>query len=589
MLSAFFTSIVLLAFTYARPRGEVPRPTAMVVKNRTTGQSLTLDHTQLRDLKGRAPPIGLGPDDLVVVWDGGATMGCFLELGWEVPANILDLMVETRNCTNGLFDHKHVTVDEILQKLDLEVPRTGGGSSRRGFAPKAPSKKKREHWNITDGHRALKVMEKLYPHLVPNTEITLVQALDRGSYMAAVAVMERSGMRIDARAYNRFCRCLADRKRKVDIVRQLDTLRMYDGLKLNKKRLKAFTKKHRIPWPEDSKGDLKMTNDVVDDFTRSHPVLEPFRETWRTLKLKPFSLSIVVDGRCRFDMKPFDTTTARNNASSLEFPLNLARWNRGFIIAAPGHVLIYLDYSSAEFGIGAVLSGDPEMLEVYQRADIYIELGKMSGELKASATKANTPKEIRDRYKPLGNGLLFGIGEASVAAMLGGRNAKQRAAKLMQAHRERFRVYWKWLDGQLDLAFLECFQFNPGGWTQQITGDTRTTSAMNFPLQGSCAQILRKACVLAIEAGVKVTAPHHDALVIEAPEEELECHVVTARWAMVEAAKRELGLALKVDVEEPVHPTRHLLDSRGLEAWKKVWRNVMKEDPDENLDGGEKG
>ena len=50
---------------------------------------------------GRRPPFGTGRDTLFVAYFASAEIGCFLALGWQVPAAILDLYAEFRIATNG--------------------------------------------------------------------------------------------------------------------------------------------------------------------------------------------------------------------------------------------------------------------------------------------------------------------------------------------------------------------------------------------------------------------------------------------------------------------------------------------------------
>ena len=46
-------------------------------------------------------PFDVGPDALFVAYFASAELGCFLELGWPLPENVLDLYVEHRVETNG--------------------------------------------------------------------------------------------------------------------------------------------------------------------------------------------------------------------------------------------------------------------------------------------------------------------------------------------------------------------------------------------------------------------------------------------------------------------------------------------------------
>ena len=47
------------------------------------------------------PPFDVGADALFVAYMASAEMGCFLQLGWPMPVNVLDLYAEFRCETNG--------------------------------------------------------------------------------------------------------------------------------------------------------------------------------------------------------------------------------------------------------------------------------------------------------------------------------------------------------------------------------------------------------------------------------------------------------------------------------------------------------
>src|SRR3954464_13305113 len=55
------------------------------------------------------------------------------------------------------------------------------------------------------------------------------------------------------------------------------------------------------------------------------------------------------------------------------------------------------------------------------------------------------------------------------------------------------------------------------GWPLHVGAAFNPRSLANFPMQANGAEMLRLACCLATERGIRVCAPVHDALLIEAP------------------------------------------------------------------------
>ena len=82
--------------------------------------------------------------------------------------------------------------------------------------------------------------------------------------------------------------------------------------------------------------------------------------------------------------------------------------------------------------------------------------------------------------------------------------------------------------------------------------------------------MLRVACVLLTDAGIRVCAPVHDALLIEAPLEDLDAAVAATQALMKQASAIVLdGFELRSDVNTVRYPYRYM-DKRGLQMWNKV-------------------
>ena len=90
-------------------------------------------------------------------------------------------------------------------------------------------------------------------------------------------------------------------------------------------------------------------------------------------------------------------------------------------------------------------------------------------------------------------------------------------------------------------------------------------------MQANGAEMLRIACIRMTEAGIRVCAPVHDAVLIEAPLEELEARVQQAQDLMSEASRQVLGgFALTTDADIYRYPERYRDEERGGAFWDKV-------------------
>jgi hypothetical protein len=86
-------------FEFRAPDGERPEPLCMVARELRGGRLVELWADELRACP--MPPFDVGPDTLFVAYYASAELGCFLALGWPMPARVLDLFAEFRVATNG--------------------------------------------------------------------------------------------------------------------------------------------------------------------------------------------------------------------------------------------------------------------------------------------------------------------------------------------------------------------------------------------------------------------------------------------------------------------------------------------------------
>ena len=207
------------------------------------------------------------------------------------------------------------------------------------------------------------------------------------------------------------------------------------------------------------------------------------------------------------------------------------------------------------------------MMDAYASGDPYLAFAIQAGAVPPTATK-KTHEAEREQFKACVLAVQYGMGEASLAARIDQPVA--RARQLLALHRQTYKQFWNWSDNAVNEAVLGGRLWATFGW-QILTGDEiNDRSLRNFPMQANGAEMLRIACILLTEAGIRVCAPVHDALLIEAPLDELDQAVVTTKSLMKEASRIVLdGFELGSDVKEFRYPERYM-DKRGAVMWNKV-------------------
>jgi DNA polymerase I-like protein with 3'-5' exonuclease and polymerase domains len=317
--------------------------------------------------------------------------------------------------------------------------------------------------------------------------------------------------------------------------------------------------------------------------SKVYPQIRPFYELRYSLnKLKLNDLQVGQDGRNRALLSPFGSKTGRNQPSSSKFVFGNATWLRFFIRPPPGTAMSYNDYSQQEIAIAAALSGDPVLRADYESGDPYARFAHSAGKLPAVYNPDDkAQKAIRNVFKTLMLGVGYGMRVESFARKAG--IPEVQAEEIFYAHRGRYHVYWDRIEGVIDNGQLTGHVSTVGDWTCDTLGiglpkGMSVTSLQNYPMQATGSEILRVAVILAVENNIRVVAPVHDALLIEAPEEYIDRHALVTQKLMAEAGKIVIRYPLRSDIKIIRHPGRYE-DERGEDMWKQVW-NILGRSPD---------
>ena len=213
-------------------------------------------------------------------------------------------------------------------------------------------------------------------------------------------------------------------------------------------------------------------------------------------------------------------------------------------------------------------------MQAYQSGDPYLSFAKQTGAVSKKATR-HTHRFEREQFKACVLAVQYGMGAKSLAERIG--QPEVMARHLLQLHHETYPVFWRWSEAAVNHAMLHGKLWTVFGWEIHVGNQVNPRSLQNFPMQANGAEMLRLACCFATERGIRVCAPIHDAILIEAPIDDLESTVEKAQKAMTVASELVLnGFALRTDVKVIRYPDRYE-DSRGREMWETVWEIVAQQ------------
>jgi hypothetical protein len=321
-------------------------------------------------------------------------------------------------------------------------------------------------------------------------------------------------------------------------------------------------------WPRLESGKIQIDGDAFK-IMYHHPGIEGLHALRDSLGvIVRAKLPIGRDGRNRPSLFPFCTATGRNaHAKSL---FNAHAGMRGFITFPPDKIGVYLDWRTQEIGVAAALSEDPALMAAYNGGDVYYALAVMCGltnDPDVKHWKANN-KAMRNRMKALQLGINYGMGVPSLARGLD--RHPLIASTIIETHKRTYSRYWQWKEERANTAMQDRELETQFGWTLYLSHTPNLRTLYNFPMQGGGSEMLRLAAMRLCEAGIIPSMLVHDAVLLEADNEE---QIAQAVQIMEQAGSDTCnGFKIGVDVERMKIGGR-FSDKRP--AAQKIWTTIM--------------
>jgi DNA polymerase-1 len=571
-----YEQIWLVDFEYISKPGEHPDVVCLCARETRSGQTIRL----WRDQLGTTPPYRTDNRVLFVCFAATAEVSCHLALGWPVPAKILDLSPAFRSLVNGR--EKRPEGKGLLGALahfglnSIGAKRKDAMRNRilQGWPFSPEEREKILDYCSSD----IDALEPLLSKLLPPIDLDI--ALHWSEFAAVSAVMEHRGVAIDMEIFAQLLDKQAWAFVRDAVVPQVDAqynvyVKGVDGeWHFNIARFEEYLVRAGIDWPRHETGKLNLRRKTFESMCKSWPGLEPLRQLRYTRdKLRRIKLAVGADNRHRTTLWPFQAKTSRTQPKAAKWIFSPAVWLRSLIKPAPGRAIAYIDRSSMEFLIAAALSGDKLMAELYDTGSPYVEFAKRFDQAPADATK-KSHGPVHERYKVGCLGSQYGMQCETLAQRLGVSTFV--AHEMLNQHRGLFSTYWAWVEDWVARALDTGAMRTVLGWTCR-TGiiEFNARSIGNFPVQATGADILRIACIWANRRGIKLCAPVHDAVLIEAPIDRIEADVALMREIMRRASRIVLNpkhdgpYELRTDATIVAYPGRYR-DKRGEQMWTEV-------------------
>lgn len=266
-------------------------------------------------------------------------------------------------------------------------------------------------------------------------------------------------------------------------------------------------------------------------------------------------------GRIHPDLMPLGTETGRFAARNPNLQNCPRKDNdpigvRAFIIAPPGKAILSLDFSQIELRVGAFYCRDVRMLETYRSGgDIHGQTTSVIYSIPFDvAIDKNAPhyKERRTIAKNCNFGVFYGLFPRGLQRTLkfkaGLDTSLEECGKIIENLKDGYPGLSKWQDEVKTRAADTCYtetwlgrrryliEMRSEGWVKRSYAER---CALNTPIQGTAADILKLACGR-IVAGLtkrpwlKPLLQIHDELVFELPVDRVDEAVAFVKTCMEE-------------------------------------------------------
>lgn len=312
----------------------------------------------------------------------------------------------------------------------------------------------------------------------------------------------------------------------------------------------------------------------LDKLRASHPVIDLISQYREVTKLKNTyvdTLPKLVDGHSRVHTT-FNLTIAQTgrlsstdpNLQNIPVRTELGKHIRAAFVAGKGRKLVSADYSQFELRLAAAMSGDSDMVDMFNRgADIHVQTAaQIYGREPEDVTK-----QMRSAVKAINFGVLYGMSPHGLAAATG--MTFMQAKSFIDEYFKLRAPLLGYLDGLKEQARKD-------GYVETLLGRRRPMpdihssnfvvrqaaerAAMNMPIQGTEADLMKLAMV-AVDDAFKQTEEWrlkseeekprqllqiHDSILVECAEEDAE-KVAEILKTTMEAIYPDLAVKLAVD------------------------------------------
>ena len=372
--------------------------------------------------------------------------------------------------------------------------------------------------------------------------------------------MEKTGINLDRPFFEKFSKEMGVRLAEIE-AQVYEAVGYPFNLNSTQQLSKVLFETLKLEPPDKNKkttsGHYSTAAAVLDELSGQHPAVDLLLEYRELSKLKSTYLDTLPlqinpkTNRVHTSLSQTGAVTGRlassnPNLQNIPTRTDLGKQVRLGFVAAPGHLLLSVDYSQIELRIVAHMSGDEAMLDAFRAGQ---DIHAATAAAIYGVTLDQVTKEQRRHAKAINFGLIYGMSAFGLSRTtdltLG------ESENFVKDYFEHFPGVKKFLDGIRVLAARQ-------GYVETMLGRRRyfpnlanpanvamrnreEREAINAPIQGTAADIMKLA-MIALPPALKsanlksrMLLQVHDELVLEVPEAELTEAIQVVRRVMENA------------------------------------------------------
>jgi len=356
--------------------------------------------------------------------------------------------------------------------------------------------------------------------------------------MSVLSAMEYNGLRIDPGFLESFQVILE--KEIAQFQQAIDTRAGYPvNINSTKQLGTLLFEQMKIPPVKRTKTGYSTDEEVLVQLAPSYPIAQEILDYRADAKLKSAyvdNLLLLADDEHKVHSYLDQTGTVTGRLSSsgpnlqnIPVRTEKGRYLRKAFCAAPGNMMLSVDYSQIDLRVLAHESQDPVLVQAFlDGEDIHTQTAaQVFGVMPLMVTD-----EMRSSAKAINFGIIYGQGPMGLSQALG--ISLREAKEYIDNYFKNFRVVRQWIDANIAAARQNGYvktmlghirylpEFNMGIGSMALFAQR---AAINTIVQGGSADIIKKAMIDVFNAyrnsPVKMTMQVHDELLFEVPADTL--------------------------------------------------------------------